>query len=191
MLDWILGFLMLFSTTSFNQEINNNEVGVFNGRKVVPPKINLALDKSKTKVLGEANSNSNKQISVDLSTQTLSAYEDGRLVMQAFVSTGKWGRTPTGEFTIWKKIRATKMSGGSGADYYYLPNVPYVMFFSNNQIAPGRGFSFHGAYWHNNFGHPMSHGCINMRTVDAKQLYDWVGEDASSVKISIYGETPN
>ena len=65
------------------------------------------------------------------------------------------------------------MSGGSGSDYYNLPNVPYVMFFANDEVAKSRGYSFHGAYWHNNFGHPMSHGCINMRTEEAKWLFLW------------------
>jgi hypothetical protein len=66
------------------------------------------------------------------------------------------------------------MTGGTGADFYDLPNVPYVMFFANNEIPESSGFSLHGAYWHDNFGHPMSHGCINMRIADAKRLYDWV-----------------
>ena len=93
------------------------------------------------------------------------------------------------------------MSGGQGADYYYLPNVPYVMFFSGSGISAGRGFSLHGAYWHNNFGHAMSHGCVNMRTVDAQKLYYWVDppaegnigvstKDSPGTKITIYGKAP-
>ena len=58
------------------------------------------------------------------------------------------------------------MKGGSGADAYDLPNVPYVMYFYQD-------FGLHGAYWHDNFGHMMSHGCINERFVDAKTLYEW------------------
>jgi len=49
---------------------------------------------------------------------------------------------------------------------YYLPNVPYVMYFY-------KGYSLHGTYWHNNFGTPMSHGCVNMRTEEAKWLFEW------------------
>ena len=93
-----------------------------------------------TKVLGEVSGE--KRIYVDLATQTLSAYQGDTLFMQVLVSIGKWGRTPTGEFTIWEKVRSTKMSGGSGATYYYLPNVPFVMFFSNAQISAGRGSPF-------------------------------------------------
>lgn len=58
------------------------------------------------------------------------------------------------------------MAGGQGADYYNLPNVRWVMYFY-------RDFGTHTAYWHNNFGHSMSHGCVNMRLIDAKELYAW------------------
>ncbi len=173
---------------SLNLSVENGESGVFDGQKITPPSINLTAKEPKTKVLGEADIDSERHIYVDLATQTLTAYQGETLFLETKVSTGRWGKTPTGEFTIWKKIRATKMSGGEGADYYYLPNVPYVMFFSNNQVAAGRGFSFHGAYWHNNFGHTMSHGCVNMRTIDAQKLYDWVGDDISGVKVTIYGQ---
>ncbi|HTK03732.1 MAG TPA: L,D-transpeptidase [Alphaproteobacteria bacterium] len=171
---------------SLNLSVDNGETGVFEGQKITPPTIDLAAKENTTQVLGEADSTGEKHIYVDLAAQTLTAYNGETMVMQVPVSTGRWGKTPTGEFTIWKKIRATKMSGGSGADYYYLPNVPYVMFFSNSQVAASRGFSFHGAYWHNNFGHTMSHGCVNMRTIDAEKLYNWIGEDLSNVKITIH-----
>jgi len=95
------------------------------------------------------------------------------------------------------------MSGGNPAihTYYYLPNVPYVMFFSNDQIAQSRGFSLHGTYWHDNFGHPMSHGCVNMRTADAETLYYWTNpkvlanttyasKEDQGTTITIYGEAP-
>lgn len=174
---------------SLSLNIDNNATGVFNGQNVFAPKINLPENEPVANVLGEEIVTGEKHIYVDLSTQTLTAYQDNMLYMTALISSGKWYKTPTGEFTIWKKIRATKMSGGEGADYYYLPNVPYVMFYSNESVAASRGFSFHGAYWHNNFGHPMSHGCINMRTIDAQKLYEWVGDDSSITKVSVYGET--
>lgn len=181
--------------------VDNGEQATFLGQNLQPPNINLSA-KPDTQVLGEATSNGEKHIYVDLSTQTLSAYEGDNLFMQVPISSGKWYPTPTGDFTIWIKMRATKMSGGEGADYYYLPNVPYVMFFSNNQVAPGRGFSLHGTYWHNNFGHPMSHGCVNMRTIDAEKLYYWVHPETNGTttratasdpgtKITIYGKAPN
>ena len=60
------------------------------------------------------------------------------------------------------------MSGGSKelGTYYYLPNVPNNMFFY-------KGYAIHGAYWHNNFGHPMSHGCVNEPLANAAQIFEW------------------
>lgn len=155
-------------------QVENDAVGTFAGQKVIPPKIDLAQEKTRPTVLGAETPAGPKHIYVDLTTQTLTAYQGDKLVMKTLVSTGKWGKTPTGEFTIWVTLRSTRMSGGSGADYYNLPNVPFVMFFSNNEVAKERGYSLHGAYWHNNFGYTMSHGCVNMRIVDSEALYNWV-----------------
>jgi len=104
-----------------------------------------------------------KWIDVDLSTQTLVAYEGDRAVHSCRVSTGLARTpTPTGRFRIQSKFLARTMSGPG----YRYPNVPHVMFFY-------RGYSLHGTYWHNNFGHPMSHGCVNLPQADAAWLYDW------------------
>lgn len=158
------------------------------------------------RILGTTTVPSNKRIEVDLTHQKVYAYEENVRVYEFLVSTGKWGRTPTGEFTIWAKVKSQLMSGGSKAlhTYYYLPNVPWVMFFYNDQIPKMRGFSFHGTYWHNNFGHPMSHGCINMKIEEANILYDWATpvvtnqkawstratDENPGTKVIIYGETP-
>jgi len=104
-----------------------------------------------------------KWIDISLSRQTLTAYEGDRPVLQAVASTGtNRYPTPTGRFAIQRKYRYTHMSGPG----YSLPNVPYAMFFY-------RGYAIHGTYWHNNFGTPMSHGCINMRTDQAGWLFNW------------------
>ena len=104
-----------------------------------------------------------KWIDVDLSSQRLVAYEGGRAVYWAVISSGL-PATPTvkGRFNIYVKYRSAPMSGPG----YYLPNVPYIMYFY-------KGYGLHGAYWHNNFGHPMSHGCINLKIADAKWLFEW------------------
>lgn len=106
---------------------------------------------------------SGKWIDVNLSTQTLVAYEGSTPVFTARVSTGL-PATPTvvGTFQIYVKYLSTVMSGPG----YYLPNVPYTMYFY-------RGYGLHGTYWHNNFGTPMSHGCVNLATPDAEWLYNW------------------
>ncbi len=157
----------------------------------------------KTAVLGETDP-SNKRIEVDLAQQKVFAYEGDAKVMEFTISSGKWGRTPTGNFRIAYKTKAQTMSGGSKAlrTYYYLPNVQYVQFFGNDEIPWSKGFSFHGTYWHNNFGTPMSHGCINMRNEDAQQLFYWTTPDigtSGTIKVKspdegtpvfIFGEAP-
>jgi lipoprotein-anchoring transpeptidase ErfK/SrfK len=137
-------------------------------------------------VLGDT---AGKRIEVNLASQSVLAFEGSNKVNEFVVSTGLWGRTPTGSFTIQRKVASQTMAGGNRAlgTYYYLPGVPWVQFFGNAQIPWSRGFSFHGTYWHNNFGHPMSHGCINMKTPDAKWLYDWA---PMGTPVQIYGNTP-
>lgn len=170
-------------------ETETNATGIFNGQPIRVPNISLAENEGASPVLGTETSIGDKHIYVNLTTQTLSAYEGDVLFMRTPVSTGLWGRTPQGDFTIWTKIRSTRMSGGSGADYYDLPNVPYVMFFSNNEVAASRGYSIHGTYWHNNFGHAMSHGCVNMKTTDVAKLFEWAdgpSEGKKGTTITIY-----
>lgn len=167
-------------------EIETDVKGVYNNHPVFVPNISLLKKEGSNPVLGLQTTREKKHIYVDLATQTLVANEGKELFMKTLISSGLWGRTPKGDFTIWSKFRATRMSGGSGADYYDLPNVPYVMFFSNDEVPGSAGFSLHGTYWHNNFGHAMSHGCVNMKTTDAQKLFEWVDE----AQITIYGDIP-
>jgi hypothetical protein len=174
----------------------------FNNNLVIPPLL-ANKDKETGPVLGETNKE--KRIEVDLTNQRLYGYEGDQKVYEFAVSTGKWGRTPKGRFHIWIKVRYTLMTGGSKTlgTYYYLPNVPYTMFFYNEQIPAWRGFGIHGTYWHDNFGHPMSHGCINMKTEEVELLYYWAKPDLTDKKsilatkdnpgteIIIYGDPPN
>lgn len=174
-------------------EIETNATGIFNNQPVPAPNIMLSKNEDPNPVLGLKTTLGEKHIYVNLTTQTLSAYEGGSLFMQTLISSGLWGKTPKGDFTIWSKFRATRMAGGSGADYYDLPNVPYVMFFSNDEVPGSSGFSLHGTYWHNNFGHAMSHGCVNMKTTDAGKIYDWADapvDGQPGTKITIYGDLP-
>ena len=111
-----------------------------------------------------------KWIEVDISKQHLYAHEGDKVVFDFPVSTGKWAPTPEGEFRIWIKLRYHRMIGGSLdlGTFYDLPNVPYVMYFY-------QGYGLHGAYWHNNFGQPMSHGCVNISIPDSRKVFEWAG----------------
>lgn len=179
-----------------------NTKGVFNGQEVSSaPVITHAIA---TNVLGAVDAP--RRIEVDLAVQHLYAFEGDQKVYDFVISSGKWFPTPTGIFHIWGKFKYTKMSGGNPltGTYYYLPNVPFVQFFSNDEIAASRGFSLHGVYWHNNFGHPMSHGCVNMRTEDAEVLFNWTNPTVDpalnsvlatkldqGTEVRIYGTPPN
>jgi lipoprotein-anchoring transpeptidase ErfK/SrfK len=102
-------------------------------------------------------------IDVDLSQQMLYAYEGNTVVASFLVSTGVPAfPTVTGQYHIYIKLVSTLMAG----DGYYLPDVPYTMYFY-------KGYGIHGTYWHHNFGHPMSHGCVNMYTPDAEWMFYW------------------
>jgi LysM repeat protein len=110
---------------------------------------------------------SGKWIDVNLSQQKLTAYEGSTSVFTTAVSTGVASHpTVTGTFNIYIKYTSQAMSGGSGREYYYLPGVPYVMYFYGS-------YAIHGTYWHHNFGHPMSHGCVNLPTPAAQFMYGW------------------
>lgn len=108
-------------------------------------------------------------VAVDLAQQVLSAYEGDRMVYATLVSTGRPPfYTPKGLYRIWIKQQTGGMEGGTveKGDYYYLQDVPWVMYFA-------RDVALHAAYWHDRFGYPSSHGCVNLSPLDARWLFDW------------------
>jgi LysM repeat protein len=115
-----------------------------------------------------------KQIIVDLSDSRVYAFQDGVLVYTALGSMGL-PATPTvqGEFEIYHRVRAQTMSGPG----YSLPNVEWVQYFY-------QGYALHGAYWHSNWGQPMSHGCVNLSNSDAMWLYNF-GEIGTPVSVRL------
>jgi len=132
---------------------------VWNSKRlaVSPPKIEKKIAR---RVLS---ADPNTWVDINLSTQTLCLFHGGGTNCFT-VSTGlPYTPTPTGTYYIWTKIPSTLMAGPG----YYLPGVPWTMYFY-------KGYGIHGTYWHNNFGHPMSHGCVNMRTPEAQFVYDRV-----------------
>jgi hypothetical protein len=107
-------------------------------------------------------------IEVNLYEQTLAAYEGDTMVYATLVSSGlpQWA-TPEDLTRVRLKFGNRKMSGAEGqADYYFLEDVPWTMYF-NGLVA------LHGAYWHDRFGYVHSHGCVNLAPRDAKWLFDW------------------
>lgn len=120
-----------------------------------------------------------KWVEVDLSDFKLYAWEGNTKVFEFPTSTGRrFYETPTGEFKVWRKVRSQLYKGGSKlrGDYYYLPNVPYSLFFYNDRVSQYKGYALHGAYWHNDFGiKNRSSGCVNLKPEDAAKLYVWAG----------------
>lgn len=102
-------------------------------------------------------------ILIDLSEQHLIAWEGNHPYHAVTVSTGKAATpTPTGIFTIQSKHEIARMQGAD----YDVPDVPFTMYYNG-------GYGIHGAYWHNNFGTPVSHGCTNVAVDHAEVLFDW------------------
>jgi hypothetical protein len=106
---------------------------------------------------------SERWIDINLTDQTLEAYEGSDIVNRFVISSGRAGSpTVVGTFHIWVKVRMQDMSGIG----YYIRNVPWVMYFYGD-------YGIHGTWWHNNFGTPMSAGCVNMTIDDAQWMYNW------------------
>jgi lipoprotein-anchoring transpeptidase ErfK/SrfK len=111
----------------------------------------------------DAPADGRKWIEIDISDQRLVAWQGDVPVFETIVSTGKPGwRTLPGVFNVYRKYEQTRMRGPG----YDTPDVPWTMYYSG-------GFAIHGAYWHNNFGTPVSHGCVNLRVPEAMALYEW------------------
>jgi hypothetical protein len=174
----------LISAETNGEFESGNQEAIFNNKKVnyqlaeLTPDLDV-LKKQLAMVLG-ANTDEH-WIEIDLSDQKLYAKEGNRTVFDFLISSGKFNPTPTGEFRIWSKLKYTRMEGGKKENntYYNLPNVPYTQYFY-------KGYGIHGAYWHNNFGKPMSHGCVNMAIPDAEKLFYWTLPTFSPEQAIVY-----
>lgn len=123
-------------------------------------------------VPADAGDNTCRFIYVNLAEQTLSVYDNCKLVFATLVSSGKNSWTFEGRFAFLYKVEYSSiMPPAESTSEYYIEGVPYFMTYTGN-------FGFHAAYWHDSFGTPASHGCINLSPADAKWLYDWawIGE---------------
>jgi len=112
-----------------------------------------------------------KEVVVSISSEKMWAYEGGELVMSSLVSTGTADSpetvTPVGYHSIVAKFDVQTMEGTISGQHYRVEDVPYVMYFDD------LGNALHGTYWHNNFGTPMSHGCVNLPMDIAAWMYEW------------------
>ena len=115
-----------------------------------------------------ADPNGERWVMINLTLQYLWAYQGDTVLWQGYISSGRAGfQTPTGEFHVLSKLLSQTMEGVLGGEYYNVPDVPDVMYFTDG------GHALHGTYWHNNFGTPMSHGCINLPMDVAAWMYQW------------------
>lgn len=121
-----------------------------------------------------------KRIEISLAEQSLTAYEAGEVVLRTPISSGILSKgpspngipteTPPGRYYVQTKMPSRHMGDGrltSDREAYELPGVPWVCFFHKD------GLALHGTYWHSNFGHRMSHGCVNLPNPAALWLYRW------------------
>lgn len=170
------GVVSIYDTDGLIKVIKAYDVGYNNGVKATV--IDWDGDGQKELIvvperIGESIGADYKYMTVDLEKQILYRFQDGKSLDSFLISSGK-PKTPTvvGDFAITRKRPNVRMSGPG----YDLPNVPWVASFYG-------AYTIHGTYWHSNFGHPMSHGCVNMRTPEAKLVYDW---SEIGTKISIH-----
>lgn len=108
-----------------------------------------------------------KFIAVDLKNQKLAYYFENKKLDEFLISSGLWNSTPRGNFEVMDKV-PSKSYGGQGYNFYY-PNTKWNLHFTTGRLK----YYIHGAYWHNKFGRPASHGCINVAYSNMERLYDW------------------
>jgi lipoprotein-anchoring transpeptidase ErfK/SrfK len=122
-----------------------------------------ALAKSATAAIQSLQQSNQRWIEIKLSRQRLIAWEGNTPVYAVIISTGKASTpTPRGVFEIQSRLRTARMQG----DDYDITDVPYTLYYSGN-------YAIHGAYWHNRFGTPVSHGCVNVAVDHARWIYNW------------------
>lgn len=120
-------------------------------------------------------------VDVDLSQQTFAAYEGDRMVFAGLISSGlpRWP-TRVGLNQVWSRHETTPMSGGVvGDDYYYIEDVPHTLYFDGET-------ALHGAYWHDDFGRPKSHGCVNMPPRAAEWVFEWSTEAPNDLWVWVH-----
>jgi lipoprotein-anchoring transpeptidase ErfK/SrfK len=109
-----------------------------------------------------------KKIVVDVAKQEMTCFEGETPIFSARTATGVgYNRTPRGEYEVLRKSHTSYMIGGVGSDHYDLPGVSFPTYFTRTAIA------VHGTYWHNDYGRPRSHGCVNVINDAAQFVFRW------------------
>lgn len=122
-----------------------------------------------------------KWFDVDRDEQVLVAYEGARPVYATMVSTGKFKHaTPTVIARVGSKLLTASMNNNRGDEQYAVADVPWTMYYDGS-------YAIHTSYWHDGFGGPRSHGCVNLAPRDAKALYQWSSPDIPPGWIAVYG----
>ncbi len=132
--------------------------------------VHSSLIKKLEPVIFEGPKYKGRWVNVNLSQQITTAYENGKPVKVTLCSTGKGENATTlGVWEIYWRLPKQDMKGGNLAsgDYYSLKDVPFPQYFHTS------GEALHGTYWHDDFGHPHSHGCVNLSTPISEWFYGW------------------
>jgi hypothetical protein len=172
--DESLWYLLLDDKNRINYYVRGEHVRLLTPEELTPLSPNLSLF--------------DKRVEVRLNEQLMLAYEKNNLIFGTRVSTGGRLRsgtytTPEGEFKTFHKRPTRHMSAGDiAASGFDLPGVPWVLYIKKN------GISLHGTYWHNDYGRPRSHGCINLTPQAAKWLYRWTLPTVPLDKELVYGD---
>jgi lipoprotein-anchoring transpeptidase ErfK/SrfK len=158
----VLSARLILTNSAYEQEGVRVVTSVGGITKRCPPRPPTPTPVPTPKPAGE------KWLEINLSSQYLIVWQGNTRIAETYVSTGKAGfETPTGTYYILTKYQVQDMAGCEGGECWYVPAVPWVMYFTNF------GHALHGAYWHNDFGRPRSHGCVNLPVSFAEWLYWW------------------
>jgi lipoprotein-anchoring transpeptidase ErfK/SrfK len=153
--EYLVPLVINNSGAALPASLTGDESVVAEGKPAAPPE--------PVRFRADAPADGKRWIEIDISDQALTAWQGDVPVFQTTVSTGKPGwRTLPGTFAVYRKYEKTRMRGAD----YDTPDVPWTMYYKG-------GFAIHGAYWHDNFGTPVSHGCVNLRVPEAKALFEW------------------
>jgi hypothetical protein len=127
-----------------------------------------------------------KRILIELSKQWLTCFEGEDAVFDTRLSSGLPGMvTPQGTHRVLQKVHTTRMTGGVGRNYYDLPGIGFVTYFTP------KGVAIHGTYWHNDYGRQRSHGCVNVPTAASQWIYRWCRPDVPYEEQRIFARADN